>query len=106
VFRSEFEIVAGGFARPQYVGVTILLVGVNLAFFGVVWHAARMVLSRPEQGVAVAAAGPPAPVRERSAWMVAGMAGCLFVSVALGVHLPEQLGSLLASAVHRLTVPT
>ncbi len=26
VFRSEFEIVAGGFARPQYVGVTLLLV--------------------------------------------------------------------------------
>ncbi len=106
VFRSEFEIVAGGFARPQYVGVTILLVGVNLAFFGVVWHAARMVLSHPEQGVAIAAAGAPAAVRERSAWMVAGMVACLFVSVALGVHLPEQLGSLLSSAVHRLAVPT
>ncbi len=104
VFRSEFEIVAGGFARPQYVGVTLLLVGVNLAFFGVVWHAARMVLSRPEPGAA-AAAGAPAAVRERSAWMIAGMAGCLFVSVALGVHLPEQLGSLLTSAVHRLAVP-
>jgi hydrogenase-4 component F len=105
VFRSEFEIVAGGFARPQYVGVTILLVGVNLAFFGVFWHAARMVLSSPEQGVAVAAAAAPAAVRERSAWMIAGMAGCLFVSVALGVHLPSQLGSLLTSAVHRLAVP-
>ncbi|MGH2896751.1 MAG: proton-conducting transporter membrane subunit, partial [Solirubrobacteraceae bacterium] len=37
VFRSEFQIVAGGFARPQYVGVIVLLVGVNLAFFGVIW---------------------------------------------------------------------
>jgi hydrogenase-4 component F len=104
VFRSEFQIVAGGFARPQYVGVTVLLVGVNLAFFGVIWHAARMVLSRPAGVVGdptvAAAAG------ERSAWMVAGMLGCLFVSVALGVHLPGQLGSLLSSAVHRLAVPS
>ena len=45
VFRSEFEIVVGGFARPQYVGVSLLLVFVNLAFFGVIWHAGRMVLS-------------------------------------------------------------
>jgi hydrogenase-4 component F len=105
VFRSEFEIVAGGFARPQYVGVTLLLVGVNLAFFGVVAHAARMILSRPGEGDARLVAGGSAAVGERSVWMLAGMAGCLFVSVALGVHLPAQLGSLLASAVHRLAVP-
>ena len=105
VFRSEFEIVAGGFARPQYVGVTLLLVGVNLAFFGVVWHAARMVLGRPGQRGTATAHSAPVAVGERSAWMVAGMVGCLFVSVALGVHLPEQLGSLLTSAVHRLAVP-
>jgi hydrogenase-4 component F len=105
VFRSEYEIVAGGFAQPQYVGVTLLLLGVNLAFFGVIWHAARMVLGRSDQDGAVAAQSASAAVGERSAWMVAGMVGCLFVSVALGVHLPEQLGSLLTSAVHRLAVP-
>lgn len=70
-----------------------------------VWHAARMVLSRPGQRGTVAAHSAPVAVGERSAWMVAGMVGCLFVSVALGVHLPEQLGSLLTSAVHRLAVP-
>ena len=37
--------------------------------------------------------------------MLAGMAGCLFVSIALGVHLPGQLSSLLTSAMHRLAVP-
>lgn len=101
VFRSEFEIVSGGFARPQYVGVTLLLVFVNVAFFGVLWHAGRMVLSAPE------AAAPDAstPDGEGSAWMVAAMAGCLFVSVALGVHLPGDLTALLASAGHRLAVP-
>lgn len=105
VFRSEFEIVAGGFAQPQYVGVTLLLVGVNLAFFGVIWHTAHMVLSRSDQGEDGAAQAASAAVGERSGWMIAGMVACLFVSVALGVHLPEQLGSLLSSAVHRLTVP-
>jgi len=111
VFRSELEIVAGGFARPQYVGVTLLLVFVNVAFFGVVWHIGRMVLSPaaavggpastggPASGAPVAAAG------ERSAWMIAGMLGCLFVVVALGVHLPGDLSALLSNAGHRLAAP-
>jgi len=45
------------------------------------------------------------PVGERSAWMVAGMLGCLFVVIALGVHLPGDLGALLSNASHRLAVP-
>jgi hydrogenase-4 component F len=97
VFRSEFEIVAGGFAQSQYVGVTLLIVFVNVAFFGILWHAGRMVLTP-------AAAG--APEGERSAWMVAGMLGCLIVVVALGVHLPGDLSALLQNASHRLAVPT
>jgi hypothetical protein len=42
---------------------------------------------------------------ERSAWMIAGMVCCLFVSVALGVHVPGDLSTLLASAEHRLAAP-
>jgi hydrogenase-4 component F len=102
VFRSEFEIVAGGFSRPQYVGVSLLLIFVNIAFFGIIWHAGRMVLRQSgpdlEGGTTVIA-------HERSAWMIAGMAGCLFVSVALGVHLPGDLSTLLNSAAHRLAAP-
>jgi hydrogenase-4 component F len=100
VFRSEFEIVAGGFARPQYVGVTLLLVFVNLAFFGIIWHTGRMVLGQATQPIP----GAPAP-RERSGWMVAGMLACLFVVIALGVHLPGDLSTLLSNASHRLAVP-
>jgi hydrogenase-4 component F len=99
VFRSEFQIVAGGFAQPDYVGVTLLIVFVNLAFFGIVWHAGRMVLT-PAGGPARSARG------ERSVWMVAGMLGCLFVVIALGVHLPGDLSALLSNASHRLAVPS
>jgi hydrogenase-4 component F len=98
VFRSEFQIVAGGFAEPQYVGVALLLVFVNLAFFGIIWHTGRMVLSP-------AASDAPTAAGECSRWMVAGMLGCLFVVVALGVHLPGDLSALLSNASHRLAVP-
>jgi hydrogenase-4 component F len=102
VFRSEFQIVVGGFASAQYVGVTLLLVFVNLAFFGIVWHTGQMVLGSEAQP---AVGSAPAPTGESSAWMVAAMLGCLFVLVALGVHLPGELTALLANASHRLAVP-
>jgi hydrogenase-4 component F len=102
VFRSEFEIVAGGFAHAQYVGVTLLLIFANVAFFGIIWHTGRMVLSPAATPAADAAATAP---RERSAWMIAAMLGCLFVVVALGVHLPGDLSALLNNAGHRLAVP-
>ena len=116
VFRSEFQIVAGGFAQPDYVGVTLLIVFVNVAFFGIVWHAGRMVL--PAGGPAASAVGSagsatapgsalaPSARGEGSVWMVAGMLGCLFVVIALGVHLPGDLSALLSNASHRLAVPT
>lgn len=106
VFRSEFEIVVGGFARPQYVGVTILLVFVNVAFFGIIWHVGRMVLS-PAAGPGGSSSGisPMPAVGERSPWMIAGMLGCLFVVIALGVHLPGDLSALITNAGHRLASP-
>jgi len=104
VFRSEFQIVAGGFAQSQYVGVALLIVFVNVAFFGIVWHTGRMVLSPAAATGDTGGVDVPA-ARERSAWMVAGMLGCLIVVVALGVHLPGDLSALLANAGHRLAVP-
>jgi len=96
VFRSEFQIVSGGFQATDYVGVALLLVFVNLAFFGVIWHSGRMVLTP---------SAPGAVVGEQSWWMVAAMLGCLFVVVALGVHVPGDLQRLLDHAVARLQVP-
>jgi hydrogenase-4 component F len=89
IFRSEFQIVAGGFSQPAYVGVALLLVFVNLAFLGVIWHAGRMVLT-PGDG--------STPRGETSWWMVAAMGACLTVVVGLGLHLPSGLAALLQHA--------
>jgi hydrogenase-4 component F len=96
VFRSEFQIVSGGFASSDYVGVAILLVFVNVAFFGLLWHATRMVLSAPDATIARG---------EVSGWMVAAMAGCLLVVIALGLHVPDRLSELLNHAVALLHGP-
>lgn len=96
VFRSEFQIVAGGFAQPQYVGLAILIVFVNLAFFGILWHVGRMVLTPP---------AAEQPRGELSVWMVAAMVACLVVVVGLGVHVPGELGALLDSAARGLAAP-
>jgi hypothetical protein len=89
------------------VGVTILIVFVNLAFFGIVWHTGRMVLTPAAEPVAGDGDGDGAAVvAERSRWMIAGMLGCLFVVVALGVHLPGDLSTLLSNAGHRLAAPS
>jgi hydrogenase-4 component F len=98
IFRSEFQVVAGGFARPQYAAVALLIVLVNLAFFGVIWHAVRMALSP--------AADPPVQAGETSWWMVAAMGLCLVVVVGLGLHVPGPLAELLRSARTTLGAPT
>jgi hypothetical protein len=93
-----------------------LLVFVNVAFFGMIWHTASMVLPAGAAGATGSAgvvgggsggpiSGDSVVVRERSGWMIAGMLGCLFVVVALGVHLPSDLANLLASARHLLETP-
>jgi hydrogenase-4 component F len=97
IFRSEFQIVAGGFSRPAYVWVALLIVLVNLAFFGVVWHAGRMVVSAP---------APDAAVGETSWWIVGAMLACLVVVVGLGLHVPGGLAALLDQAAKSLGGPT
>jgi hydrogenase-4 component F len=96
VFRSEFQIVVGGLAQPEYLGAALLLILVNVAFLGVVWHVGRMVLSP---------AAPGAARGETSWWMVAAMAACLVVVVGLGLHLPGPLADLLGTASSGLGSP-
>ena len=94
VFRSEFQIVSGGMQTPAYVWVALLLVLVNVAFFGVVLHAGKMVLTPNPDGDAALAIGRG----ETSWWMVAAMAGCIVVVVGLGFYVPSGLASLLHHA--------
>jgi hydrogenase-4 component F len=89
IFRSEFQIVSGGFSRPAYVWVALLVVLANVAFFGIVWHASRMVLTPAE---------PAAARGETSWWIVSAMGLCLVVVVGLGLELPNPLNDLLHSA--------
>lgn len=89
IFRSEFQIVSGGFSRPAYVWVALLVVLANVAFFGIIWHAGRMVLSPADA----------ATVRGETSWWIVGAMGvCLVVVVGLGLHLPAPLSDLLHSA--------
>jgi hydrogenase-4 component F len=90
IFRSEFQIVAGGFSRPDYLAVSLLIVLVNLAFFGVIWHTGRMTLATTPAS--------PRAAGETSVWMVAAMALCAAVVVGLGLHVPHDLATLLHHA--------
>jgi hydrogenase-4 component F len=92
IFRSEFQIVSGGFQSSRYVWVALLLVFVNVAFFGVVRHTGRMVLTPARDAGAAVARG------EVSWWMVGSMAACVVVVVGLGFYLPSGLASLLDHA--------
>ena len=57
IFRSEFQIVAGGLGSGGYAAAAILVVLVTLAFFGLVTSATRMLLSPAP----APADGPQAP---------------------------------------------
>jgi hydrogenase-4 component F len=100
VFRSEFQIVSGGMQTPAYVWVAVLLVLVNVAFFGVVLHAGAMVLSPRDEGEGVERVGRG----ETSRWMVVAMAGCVVVVVGLGFYLPGGLAVLLHNAAQSVGV--
>ena len=91
VFRSEFQVVSAGFANPSYVAVAMLIILVNLAFFGVIWHLGRMTLTAQPVNRAQ-------PTGETSWWMVGAMIGCLVVLIGLGIHVPGSLGDLLRHA--------
>jgi len=98
IFRSEFQIVSGGFASSDYAWVALLLVLVNLAFFGIVWHVGRMVLTPPRDAGAAVARG------EVSWWMVGAMVACTIVVVGLGFYVPSGLASLLDHAARTVGV--
>jgi hydrogenase-4 component F len=126
LFRSEFEIVAGGLSSGSYVPAAILIIAVTAAFFGLAASVTRMLmlpLPRPAAPVPdrvpvaarsraegprsaqpgtdlVTPAIPPALTRgEPSAWMVVPVAAGAVALLWLGLHPPAVLDELFARAV-------
>jgi hydrogenase-4 component F len=101
IFRSEFEIVAGGLATSHNAPTVILVILVTVAFLGLALAANRMLLSRPRP----AALGQQLTRGEPSAWMVVPLVAGLVALLVLGLHPPGELTGLLARAVSQLGSP-
>ena len=131
IFRSEFEIVAGGLGSGSYAAAAVLVILVTVAFLGLATSATGMLLRPPAPGEparepqadagrraapagAAGADGAAVAVRtmtpahrvlvpgEPSAWMVAPVLVGLAVLVLLGVHPPGELTSLISQAAAQL----
>jgi hydrogenase-4 component F len=91
IFRSEFQIVAGGLGRRHTTVAGLLVVLVTVAFVGLTIAMTRM-LYTPQRGVRAERL-----VRgEPSAWMVVPVVAGVAVLVVLGVHPPGDLVHLFA----------
>jgi hydrogenase-4 component F len=131
IFRSEFQIVAGGLASGSYAAAAVLVALVTVAFCGLSAAAASMLLTPPSDA-GTASARPQVPaggtgtddgafadgaavavrtrVRARqalargepSAWMVVPVLAGLAVLVLLGVHPPGELTDLITRAAAQL----
>ncbi|GAA2489299.1 hydrogenase 4 subunit F [Actinocorallia cavernae] len=92
IFRSEFQIVAGGLRSGRYGPAAALVVLVTVAFMGLARTATRVVLTP----AAVPGDGT-VPVRgEPSMWMVVPVLAGVVALVVLGLHPPAGLVHLLA----------
>jgi len=97
IFRSEFEIVQGGFAASSNAAAAVLIVLVTVAFLGLSITVNRMLLvSRADGQAAALSRGEP------STWMVVPVVAGVVALLVLGVHPPAELTGLLTRAVHQL----
>jgi len=125
LFRSEFEIVAGGLGSGRYAAAAFLIIAVTVAFFGLAASATRMLMPAPrapaplpqgaDRGPAAAglaadgqerrpvvrtgATAPPVTRGEPSAWMVVPVAAGVIALLVLGLHPPAELTGLFGRAV-------
>src|SRR6202522_2045757 len=129
IFRSEFQIVAGGLTSGNYAAAAALIVLVTVAFFGLATSATSMLLTpppeqeksgtgqAPEAGIHGDGAGgaraatltgdAPAQAQvqapgEPSAWMVIPVLAGVAVLLLLGVHPPSELTDLITRAAAQL----
>ncbi len=91
LFRSEFEIVAGGLDSGNYAAAAILVVGVTAAFFGLAGSVTRVLM--------LPAAGAVQNRAEPSGWMVVPVVAGVLALLVLGLHPPAELTDLFGRAV-------
>ena len=130
IFRSEFQIVQGGFASSGNTAAAILIVGVTLAFLGLATAATQMLFapaarpSGPRRVLVPAVAGgqddsaladgagatgpgqiahEPITRGEPSTWMVVPLVAGAVALIVLGVHPPAELTDLIGRAAHVLS---
>jgi hydrogenase-4 component F len=129
LFRSEFEIVAGGLGSGSYVPAAILIIVVTAAFFGLAGSVTRMLMlplprpqtpvpdrtpvaagarigsgaAQPETAIATSTTAPALARGEPSAWMVVPVVAGAMALLWLGVHPPAVLDQLFARAVSLLS---
>jgi hydrogenase-4 component F len=94
IFRSEFQIVAGGLGSGSYAAAAVLVLLVTVAFLG---------LTASATGVLLGPASGRAPARgEPSAWMVVPVLAGAAALFLLGLHPPGELTGLIARGVAQL----
>ncbi len=99
IFRSEFQIVIGGFTGAHTSAAAILVVLVTLAFLGLIAASTRMLFQHVDGAELVGVAGGRG---EPSVWMVVPIAAGVVVLVALGVHPPQPLVDLITHGAAQL----
>ncbi len=100
IFRSEFQIVAGGLGGGHYAAAAVLIVLVTVAFFGLTTASTRILFSRAPRSLSAAASVPGRG--EPSAWMVVPVVAGIAALLVLGLHPPGELTGLIARAVTQL----
>jgi hydrogenase-4 component F len=104
LFRSEFSIIAGGFADGGNVAAAITVTLVTVAFVGLTLASVRSLFGaapRPAPGTDSPLYHPGEP----SWWMVAPVIAGIAVLVLLGVHLPGDLAAVLTRGAAELGAP-
>lgn len=87
IFRSEFQIVAGGFAGGHTASAVIMLILITLAFFGLTMHSTSVLfMSAPVRPVGA----------EPSIVMVVPIVAAVAALILLGIHPPADVATLLA----------
>jgi hydrogenase-4 component F len=99
IFRSEFQIVAGGLGSGHYAAAAVLVVLVTVAFFGLTTSTTRILFTPAPRSLSAAA---PIDRGEPSAWMVVPAVAGIAVLFVLGLHPPGELTGLIARAVAQL----